>query len=57
MMVPKTNLDPPITRDYFVRDGRDRMLKKTVWEWLEQRSFYSGCVLAKTTQGAFELDL
>lgn len=29
MMVPKTNLDPPITRDYFVRDGQDRMLKKT----------------------------
>lgn len=57
MMVPKTNLDPPITRDYFVRDGWDRMLKKPVWEWLEQSSFYSGCVLAKTTQSAFELDL
>lgn len=28
MIVPKTKLDPPITRDYFVRDGRDRMFKK-----------------------------
>lgn len=51
MMVPKTNLDTPITRDYFVRDGRDRMLKKKSLGMIRTKFFLFCLCVGKNNTG------
>lgn len=51
MMVPKTNLDPPITRDYFVRNGRDRMLKKKSLRMIRTKFFLFCLCVGKNNTG------